>query len=89
MKKGLHIFTRCCSNHATIVREEYFMARVCEICGKRPVVGNNVSHANNKTKRVWRPNLQKIRALDDKNGAVRRIKICTRCLRSGFVRKAV
>ncbi|MBP8981136.1 MAG: 50S ribosomal protein L28 [Syntrophobacterales bacterium] len=65
------------------------MARVCSVCGKKPVVGNNVSHANNKTKRVWRPNLQKIRALDEKNGAVKRVKICTRCLRSGFVRKAV
>jgi large subunit ribosomal protein L28 len=64
------------------------MARVCEICGKKPVVGNNVSHANNKTKRVWRPNLQKIRTLDEKNGSVKRVKICTRCLRSGFVRKA-
>ncbi len=64
------------------------MARICEICGKKPVVGNNVSHANNKTKRVWRPNLQKIRTLDEKSGSVKRVKICTRCLRSGFVRKA-
>lgn len=34
------------------------MARVCQVTGKRPVVGNNVSHANNKTKRRWLPNLQ-------------------------------
>ena len=65
------------------------MSRICEVCGKKPVVGNNVSHANNKTKRVWRPNLQKIRAIDEKSGAVMRVRICTRCLRSGSVRKAV
>jgi len=65
------------------------MARVCDICGKGPVVGNNVSHAHNKTKKVWYPNLQKIRAIDNKTGAVKRIRICTRCLRSGAVKKAV
>lgn len=65
------------------------MSRMCEVCGKKPIVGNNVSHANNKTKRVWRPNLQKIRAIDEKSGSVKRVKICTRCLRSGSVRKAV
>ena len=65
------------------------MARICDICGKGPVVGNNVSHAHNKTKKVWYPNLQKIRAIDNKTGAVKRIRICTRCLRSGAVKKAV
>jgi len=65
------------------------MAQVCEICGKRPSAGNNVSHANNKTKRVWYPNLQKIRVLNEKTGAVKRRKVCTRCLRSGFVKKAI
>ena len=65
------------------------MARVCEICGKRPMVGNNVSHANNKTKRVWYPNLQKMRVIDSKTGMTKRKKVCTRCLRSGFVKKAL
>jgi large subunit ribosomal protein L28 len=60
---------------------------VCEICGKGHSVGNNVSHANNRTKRVFRPNLQTIRALI--NGASRRIRVCTRCIRSGKVKKAV
>ncbi|HCX90211.1 MAG: 50S ribosomal protein L28 [Deltaproteobacteria bacterium CG12_big_fil_rev_8_21_14_0_65_43_10] len=59
------------------------MARVCEICGKGPSVGNNVSHANNKTKRRWYPNIQKVKAV--RNGAVKRINVCTRCIRSGFV----
>lgn len=61
------------------------MARSCEICGKARSVGNNVSHANNKTKRVWRPNLQSARAT--MGGTVRRILVCTRCLRSGKVTK--
>ena len=62
------------------------MARVCEICGKGPVFGHNVSHANNKTNRRWYPNLQRVRAMID--GAPRRIRVCTRCIRSGKVVKA-
>ncbi len=62
------------------------MAQVCELCGKRPKTGNNVSHANNKTKRRFIPNLQRVRAKID--GTVRRIFVCTRCLRSGKVTKA-
>ena len=62
------------------------MAQVCQLCGKRPSVGNNVSHANNRTKRRFEPNLQRVRARV--NGAVRRIRVCTRCLRSGKVTKA-
>ena len=61
------------------------MSRVCDICGKRSLVGNNVSHAHNKTKKVSRPNLQKVRALVD--GRTKRITVCTRCLRSGKVQK--
>ncbi|MBW3565210.1 MAG: 50S ribosomal protein L28 [Acidobacteria bacterium] len=62
------------------------MARMCEVCGKKPVSGNNVSHANNVTKRRWLPNLQRVRAVVD--GTVRRIRVCTRCIRSGKVAKA-
>lgn len=62
------------------------MAFACDICGKKRMAGHNVSHANNKTKRVFRPNLQTVRALI--NGAARRIRVCTRCLRSGLVTKA-
>jgi large subunit ribosomal protein L28 len=65
------------------------MARVCDICGKGPVVGNNVSHAHNKTKRVWYPNLQKVRTIDKTTKAVKRMRVCTRCLRSGAVEKAL
>ena len=61
------------------------MARICFICGKRRSVGHNVSHANNKSKRVWEPNLQKVKAMID--GAVRSIRVCTRCIRSNRVQK--
>ena len=61
------------------------MARVCDICGKRAQVGYNVSHAHNKTKRRWQPNLQTVR--HEENGQVRRIKACTSCIRSGKVTK--
>ena len=60
--------------------------RHCSICGKGPSVGNNVSHANNKTKRRWNPNLQEVRALT--SGGVQRVLVCTRCIRSGKIRKS-
>jgi large subunit ribosomal protein L28 len=63
------------------------MAKTCEICGKKPGFGNNVSHANNTTKRRWYPNLQKVRALVD--GKPKRISVCTSCLRAGKVTKNV
>ncbi|MDD9820672.1 MAG: 50S ribosomal protein L28 [Nitrospira sp.] len=62
------------------------MAFACAVCGKKRMVGNHVSHANNKTKRVFRPNLQTVRAVV--NGATQRILACTRCIRSGLVTKA-
>ena len=62
------------------------MSRECDICGKRPQVGNWVSHSNIKTKRRFNPNLQKVRH-QFPNGSVRTLSVCTRCLRSGAVRK--
>lgn len=61
------------------------MARVCEICGKGHQVGMNVSHSHNRTKRVLKPNLQRVRI--SRNGGTERIYVCTRCLRSGKVQK--
>lgn len=76
------------------------MSRVCEICGKRTEVGNNVTRRGlakrlggvgrkitGKSKRKFKPNIQRIRI--EENGNVRRIKVCTRCLKSGKVRKPV
>ena len=63
------------------------MARVCEICGKGVMVGNQISHAHNVSKRRWRPNLKDVRA--KRNGGTVRLRVCTRCLRSGKVEKAI
>lgn len=57
------------------------MSRQCEICGKKPMVGHNKSHAHNLTKRRFLPNLQKVRVR--RNGQVSVIRICTRCLKTG------
>ncbi len=62
------------------------MAMSCEICGKKPVVGRRVSHAHNVRPRRFEPNLQTVRALV--NGATRRLRVCTRCIRSQKVVKA-
>lgn len=62
------------------------MARVCEVCGKGPQSGNNISHAHNVTKRRFEVNLRPVRA--KVNGATRRMRVCTSCLRSGKVTKA-
>jgi len=58
----------------------------CDICGKGPLVGNQVSHANNKTKKRTLPNLQRVRAVVD--GSHRHLRVCTRCLKAGKVTKA-
>ncbi len=63
------------------------MAKVCDICGKKPQVGNKVSHANNKSKKRWLPNLQKVKTIQ--NNSTKRIRVCTKCLQAGKVRKAV
>ncbi|MBW6510662.1 MAG: 50S ribosomal protein L28 [Desulfuromonadaceae bacterium] len=61
------------------------MSKVCDICGKKSQTGNNVSHAHNKTRKTWDPNLQKVRSL--KNGTVMSVRACTRCIRSGAIVK--
>ncbi|MBW1777237.1 MAG: 50S ribosomal protein L28 [Deltaproteobacteria bacterium] len=63
------------------------MSRICEICGKRPMVGNHISHAHNVTKRRFNPNLQRVRTLKD--GTVKRLMVCTQCIKSGRVVKVV
>lgn len=63
------------------------MAKVCEICGKQPQKGHNVSHAHNVTNRRWLPNLHKTRVKI--GNSIKTVKICARCLRSGRVEKVV
>lgn len=62
------------------------MPSICAICGKGRLTGHNVSHSNNKTPKVSRPNLQRIKII--RGGSVRRVQVCTSCLRSGMVQKA-
>ena len=62
------------------------MAQRCDICGKGPQFGSRVSHAHNVTNRRFNPNIQKVRAVLE-NGTHQRIRVCTRCLRSGKVKK--
>ena len=62
------------------------MSRICSVCGKGAQSGHNVSHANNRTNRKFRANLQELRTMDE-NGRVRRTVVCTRCIRSGRVKK--
>jgi large subunit ribosomal protein L28 len=62
------------------------MSKMCEICGKKPMVGSNISHAHNITKRRFNPNLQSVRALY--KGRVKKMVVCTQCIKSGNVVKA-
>jgi large subunit ribosomal protein L28 len=62
------------------------MAKRCEICGKGPQFGNNVSHANNRTRRRFNPNLQDIR-VKTASGETGRMRVCTRCIKSGKIVK--
>jgi large subunit ribosomal protein L28 len=64
------------------------MAKRCDVCGKGPQFGNNVSHANNRTRRRFDPNLQSIRVQLPQGGNARK-KICTRCIKGGKIVKAV
>jgi large subunit ribosomal protein L28 len=59
----------------------------CSVCGKKRVIGNNVSHANNRTKRLVMPNLQRLSIVTEKGA--KKVYVCTRCLRSGTVKKAI
>ena len=63
------------------------MGKICEVCGKGAMSGHNVSHSNRKTRRTWAPNTQKVHVLI--NGKAQRMSVCTRCLRSGKVERAV
>ncbi|MFQ5561589.1 MAG: 50S ribosomal protein L28 [Nitrospinota bacterium] len=63
------------------------MSKKCDICGKKPSFGNNVSHAHNTTRRRWNVNLQNVKIV--KNNVPRKATVCTRCIRSDKVVKAV
>ena len=63
------------------------MAATCDVCGKGPGFGHNISHSHRRTKRRWNPNIQRVRAVVAP-GTVRRVSVCTGCLKAGKVVKA-
>ena len=62
------------------------MSSICEVCGKKPQFGMNVSHSHRRTKRRWNPNVQSVRVMS--NRATKRMNVCTRCIKAGKVTKA-
>lgn len=63
------------------------MGKFCEVCAKGSMSGHNVSHSNRKTNRIWAPNVQRVRVVVD--GQAKRLNVCTCCLRSGNVQRAL
>lgn len=63
------------------------MAKVCEVCGKGTISGNIITHSDRKIRRTWKPNIRRIRVVE--NGTSKRKSVCTRCLRSGKVQRAI
>jgi len=75
-----------CYNWFSIPAGDFrLMAQICDVCGRGPKFGNRISHAHNVTKRRWNLNLQSVRALV--NGAGRRMRVCTSCIRANKVQK--
>lgn len=62
------------------------MAAVCEVCGKRPWFGKQVSHSHRRSSKKWSPNIQRLKVLQ--NDRVRRIDVCTSCIKAGKVQRA-
>ena len=62
------------------------MSRKCDICGKGPQFGHKISHAHNVSQKKWLPNLHSVKVVINK--ATKKLRVCTRCLRSGKVQKA-
>ncbi len=63
------------------------MAKICVVCKKSKDTGFQISHSNIKTKRKWRPNIQRIKIL--LSGSPRRVNVCTRCIKSGKIKRAI
>ena len=59
----------------------------CAVCGKGVTFGCNVSHSHRKTNRTWKPNIRRVKVVD--NGTHKTVNVCSRCLRSGKVTRAV
>ena len=76
------------ADKSSIPMEVSIMGKFCQVCGKGLMSGHNVSHSNRKTNRTWAPNVQKVRIVLDGDRTIH-ANVCTRCLRSGYVQRAV
>lgn len=76
--------------HQRFIAETYMelieMSKVCEVCGKSPAAGRNISHSHRVTNRVFRPNVQKVTIKVD--GKVKRANVCTKCMKAGKIERA-
>ena len=63
------------------------MAKICDVCGKKKIFGNQVSFSHKSSRRSWSPNIRRVRAIVD--GAPNRINVCARCLKSNKVERAL
>ncbi|KXO17053.1 50S ribosomal protein L28 [Peptoniphilus sp. GNH] len=63
------------------------MAKVCEVCGKQKMFGNNICFSHKSSKRSWSPNIRRVKAIV--NGAPKRINVCAKCLKSNKVERAI
>jgi len=84
MDRPFYGILRLLYTYILTVTEDFQVAGTCEICGKGKLSGNKVSHSNNKSKKMSKPNLQVVKAVGA-HGAHVRIHVCTRCIRSGKV----
>jgi large subunit ribosomal protein L28 len=72
--------------HQTCSLKEIPVAATCDVCGKGPSFGHNISHSHRRTKRRWNPNIQRVRAMVGKSGKTpKRLNVCTSCLKAGKV----
>jgi large subunit ribosomal protein L28 len=76
---------RPCDEIVKLKNTELVMAQKCDLCGKGPQFGNNISHAHNTTRRRWNVNLQPVKAVT--NGISKRMRVCTGCIKTGKVVK--
>jgi large subunit ribosomal protein L28 len=68
-----------------VLIEEFYMAAVCDICGKAPGFGKSVSHSHRRTSRRWDPNIQTVHVVTHAGGNKKRINACTSCIKAGKV----
>ena len=72
--------------HRPAQYKECSVAATCDVCGKGPGFGHNISHSHRRTKRRWNPNIQRVRAMV--GATPKRMNVCTSCIKAGKVTRA-